>query len=247
MTQTIIATFDSPTDADDAVRELIDVGIVAAAVQVHSQETGTTPPEGDSKHVSGDHEHTHHGFFERIEQFFSNLTGERDRPAEFSHYHEAIRRGGALVSVEVSSDIEFQQVQQVLEGAGAVDIDERAAQWQSNGYTPQPYVAGGVAPGGLASTGTLRTEALGGVGASQNTAEAKAALDADVLGVDDKTSARPLGTAGAMSSTAGLTEPDDSTVPHRETVAAKERALDEPVLPTGQPYRVYRRPIDVTE
>jgi uncharacterized protein (TIGR02271 family) len=59
--------------------------------------------------------------------------GDDDRPPEFSQYQEAVRRGGALVSVDVAGDSEFDRVRTVLESAGAVDIDERSAQWQNAG------------------------------------------------------------------------------------------------------------------
>ncbi|GGX10350.1 hypothetical protein GCM10007242_15460 [Pigmentiphaga litoralis] len=164
MTQTVIGTFDNTTDADDAVRDLVDAGISRTAIQLHSQETGTTPAEEGTTHVSGDHEHAQHGFFARIEHFFSNLVGDNDRPAEFSHYHEAIRRGGALVSVEVSDDDDFDRVKRVLDDAGAVDIDERAAQWQSTGYTP--YRVGGTDESTVSTTGGHLGE--GTQGASQD-------------------------------------------------------------------------------
>jgi len=202
MNQTVIGTFDSTTDADDAVRDLVDAGISQAAVQLHSQETGTTPQEEGTTHVSGDHNHTvHAGFFERIEHFFSNLVGENDRPAEFTHYHEAIRRGGALVSVEVENDNEFDIVKRVLDDAGAVDIDERAAQWQSSGYTPDRAGASD------ASTVSTTSGHLGErtQGASQNMAPGHTAgAGQSDVSADSATGGRAMGSMGAMSATAGL-------------------------------------------
>lgn len=201
MNQTVIGTFDNTTDADDAVRDLVDAGIPRSAVQVHSQETGTTPPDEGTTHVSGDHDHAHPGFFERIERFFSNLVGDNDRPAEFSHYHEAIRRGGALVSVDLRDDDDFDKVKRVLDDAGAVDIDERAAQWQSSGYTP--YRVGGTDESTVSTTGGHLGE--GTQGASQDMAGGRTMAAGQTLSsTETSTGGRTMGSMGAMSATAGM-------------------------------------------
>jgi len=201
MNQTVIGTFDNTTDADDAVRDLVDAGIPRSAVQVHSQETGTTPPDEGTTHVSGDHDHAHPGFFERIERFFSNLVGDNDRPAEFSHYHEAIRRGGALVAVDLRDDDDFDKVKRVLDDAGAVDIDERAAQWQSSGYTP--YRVGGTDEPTVSTTGGHLGE--GTQGASQDMAGGRTMAAGQTLSsTETSTGGRTMGSMGAMSATAGM-------------------------------------------
>jgi len=201
MNQTVIGTFDNTTDADDAVRDLVDAGIPRSAVQVHSRETGTTPPDEGTTHVSGDHDHAHPGFFERIERFFSNLVGDNDRPAEFSHYHEAIRRGGALVAVDLRDDDDFDKVKRVLDDAGAVDIDERAAQWQSSGYTP--YRVGGTDEPTVSTTGGHLGE--GTQGASQDMAGGRTMAAGQTLSsTETSTGGRTMGSMGAMSATAGM-------------------------------------------
>jgi uncharacterized protein (TIGR02271 family) len=91
---------------------------------------GTTPvPAAD---VTG---HEHEGAMGRIEHFFKRLFGDDDRPEEAGHYQEAVRRGGALLSVEVNDESSVERVQEALYAAGAVDIDSRVAQWRGAGYT----------------------------------------------------------------------------------------------------------------
>ncbi|MDR5798031.1 YsnF/AvaK domain-containing protein [Caballeronia sp. LZ008] len=77
----------------------------------------------------------HDGPISGIEHFFKRLFGGSDEPEEVGHYHEAVRRGGALLSVDVSDEIAVERVRDALYAAGAVDIDSRVAQWRGTGYT----------------------------------------------------------------------------------------------------------------
>jgi uncharacterized protein (TIGR02271 family) len=71
----------------------------------------------------------------RIEHFFKDLFGDDDVPEEAGHYREAVRRGGAVLSVDVADESRVEAVRGVLSGAGAIDIDQRVTQWKSAGYT----------------------------------------------------------------------------------------------------------------
>jgi len=62
------------------------------------------------------------------------MFGADDRPDEVGDYQEAVRRGGALLTVTVVDEAHVGLVRSTLHEAGAVDIDERVAQWKSNGY-----------------------------------------------------------------------------------------------------------------
>jgi uncharacterized membrane protein len=67
--------------------------------------------------------------------------GIPDNDAEI--YAEGIRRGGALVSVN-TSDNRVDGVAMIMQQHGVIDIDERAGQWRSSGWTrfdhqAQPY------------------------------------------------------------------------------------------------------------
>ena len=60
-----------------------------------------------------------------------------------SHYNEGVRRGGILVAVK-AENAQAHQMAQILSTNGAVNIDERAAQYQQEGYVP---TAGNGVPG----------------------------------------------------------------------------------------------------
>lgn len=151
MTQTIVGVFDSFQDAEAAKRRLVDEGIPASTIQVHSRDAGTesaaTGGITDDVATRRDDESSlnssmatpsspaHEGIMDRVEHFFSNLFGSNEHPEEVGHYHEAIRRGGALLAVDVAEGTSVESINAALRDAGAVDIDQRVAQWQSSGYT----------------------------------------------------------------------------------------------------------------
>jgi len=59
-----------------------------------------------------------------------------------AHYNEGVRRGGTLLAVKAQDEM-APRVAQILSQDGAVDIDERAAQYAQEGFKPMPstYVA----------------------------------------------------------------------------------------------------------
>lgn len=56
--------------------------------------------------------------------------------AEAVHYTEAVRRGSVLLAVR-SEDAAAQSVANVLNNAGAINIDERGAQYRQEGWLPE--------------------------------------------------------------------------------------------------------------
>ena len=56
-----------------------------------------------------------------------------------AHYNEGVRRGGTLLAVR-AQDEAAHKVAQILGDDGAVDIDERAAQYKQDGFLPSPAV-----------------------------------------------------------------------------------------------------------
>jgi stress response protein YsnF len=56
-------------------------------------------------------------------------------PEEEAHYYaEGVRRGGALVTVE-TDDQRADRAAEIMERAGAIDVDERATHWRQSGWT----------------------------------------------------------------------------------------------------------------
>ena len=144
MTQTLVGVFDSFQQAQNAKSRLEAEGVAPADITVHARDAashtpgqtdasvGTTAVGGTSGAVAG---HEQEGVVGRIEHFFKRLFGDDDQPEEAGHYREAVRRGGALLSVDVGDESSIDRVREALYAAGAVDINSRVAAWRNTGYT----------------------------------------------------------------------------------------------------------------
>lgn len=145
MTQTLIGLFNSFDDAQNAADRLTQEGIARSDINIHAQDDATAAPDdsfgtvdpGTTRTVGTDlptsetRDHATGG----IAHFFKRLFGDDDAPEEVNHYHESIRRGHALLSVDVADESQVDSVRAALNDAGALDIDERVAQWKSSGYS----------------------------------------------------------------------------------------------------------------
>jgi uncharacterized protein (TIGR02271 family) len=136
MSRTITALFDTRADAEAGRQRLLDANLDADHVRIHDKssigETGYSSP-------------TQPGMWASIRNAFL--------PDEDRHiYEEGVRRGGYLLTADVDEDEVDGAVRALEDGHGSsVDIDERASQWKSQGWTPP------VAGAGLAGTAALAT------------------------------------------------------------------------------------------
>jgi uncharacterized protein (TIGR02271 family) len=134
MTQVLVGVFDSFADANQAIAALTEDGIAREDMELHSSERkGETLAERTDTGLPV--QHAPEGAETGIGGFFRRLFGNDEQPAEVGHYQEAVRRGGAILTVTVVDEAQEANVRAALEGAGAIDVDERVAQWQSTGYT----------------------------------------------------------------------------------------------------------------
>lgn len=137
-TRTITALFDSRAEADQAAQALkSEVGLAGSAVRVEAgaSAAGGAGAAQDDK-----------GFFASLREMF---IPDEDRPT----YAEGVRRGGAMVSAQVE-DAHMDAAMDVLERHGAVDLDEREAEWRKSGWTGAGATASTGAVVGASSDGT---------------------------------------------------------------------------------------------
>jgi uncharacterized protein (TIGR02271 family) len=139
---TITAMFNSRADADRA----------AASVRQNTALTGATVrvlPEGDGETTTtttSAHEDT--GFLASLRNFFMP---EEDRYG----YAEGMRRGSYMVAVD-TDEAHATQVMDLLEQAGAVDLDEQEAHWRQEGWRGYEPSSSATA-GSSATTGSSTT------------------------------------------------------------------------------------------
>lgn len=176
MSQTITALYDKHADATAAQSKLLALGIPAGSIKILSGTqttqtstitTGTKPDEG---------------FWGSLKELFMP---EEDRYA----YSEGLNRGGTMLSVTTDT-AHVDQVFDIVEEHGSVDLDEREATWRKEGWSGYQAGAAGTASGATATTGALRnptsTEVAGGTTATRaaGATEAVAAHGAAQTGTD---------------------------------------------------------------
>ncbi len=115
---TVTGFFDSRVEAEAAAERLRALGL-GGQVRV-TEGASSSEGEGESR--------DDRGFFERLGDF---LFPDEDR----STYAEGLSRGGYLVTASGLTSTSYDMVMDALEDAGAVDIDERAASWRSEGWS----------------------------------------------------------------------------------------------------------------
>jgi stress response protein YsnF len=123
MRQTVVGVFDRYSSAQRAVQVLADSGFGADAVHITDELSDTTDDDADQRAARAADDDTITG---KIRQFFVGLFGPDD-DNEVTQFSETIRRGGAVVKVDVEDDDRVDLARQALERAGATDVDEESA------------------------------------------------------------------------------------------------------------------------
>lgn len=133
MSQVLVGVFDSFQQAEQAIVQLTQAGIARSEMEIHAsgQTSETLASDTTSVEPASD---TGDGAPGKIGRFFRNLFGGSEPLDEAGHYQEAVRRGGAVLTVTVVDEAHVPIVRSALHEAGVVDIDERITQWQSTGY-----------------------------------------------------------------------------------------------------------------
>jgi uncharacterized protein (TIGR02271 family) len=120
--RTVSAFFDTRADAERATSRLRGKGIADSSI--HLTEGAPTQQHTDATRTDAYEEK---GFFESIGDFFF--------PEEDRHtYAEGLSRGGFLLTVRGLPAGMYDTALDILDDEGAVDVDERAAAWRSEGW-----------------------------------------------------------------------------------------------------------------
>jgi hypothetical protein len=119
MTSTIIGLFDNPTQAEQARSEIVALSIPSVDVQVY---------DNAGFQLTGGTDTSTRGFWKSLSETLAF------GPANQAMYQEGVRRGGTIVSVR-ADDGQIDNIADILNRCGAVDLDTRAAEWQAGGWT----------------------------------------------------------------------------------------------------------------
>ncbi|WP_198320923.1 YsnF/AvaK domain-containing protein [Azohydromonas aeria] len=223
MRQTVVGVFDSDAEAQRAAQALSSTGIDPACVHVtHSSDTtlgDTTTTTATTTH------HADTGVMGRVRNFFSDLFGPDDE-REVGHYAEAMRRGAAVVKVDVEDETRLDEVRDALQNAGAVDIDERVESWRAEGWSDDALGAG-TAASTLDRDRTTLGESSATLGATSATDRVRGTGDTEgvipVVREELQVGKRAVSTGGVRVYSRTVETPVSETVQLREEHAQIER------------------------
>lgn len=225
--RTITAFFDSRDDAQAAIDRLDALGLPAGSAKlVHGNDAVVSTDDTDNR-----------GFWESLSDFFFP---DDDRAA----YAEGLRRGGFLVTASNIPADKYDEALDILDDEGSIDVDARASEWRSEGWTGSsygdgtPYASSTATDLSMAGTG-VGTSAFSGAKLSGGTAgyDADRDISTQRAGTDTWTSAAATTPAAPIASDASYDAVSDR---------AAARSRDEEVIPVVEErLRVGKRDADL--
>jgi uncharacterized protein (TIGR02271 family) len=148
MAKTLVALYDTYTDAEQVVQELIADGFARHDIHLALEHTQRRTARSSSVEWDAAYEGAN---------LIETLT-DLGVPSDDAHaYAEGVRRGGALVVVE-SSDARAERGMEILRRLHPVNMHERTAQWRQEGWTGYEAPASRSTPTSRATTATRRTQ-----------------------------------------------------------------------------------------
>jgi uncharacterized protein (TIGR02271 family) len=133
-TTTVIAVFDNYSDAEDARADLANMGVPERDLRITANDSADIARQQADVHRADDDDGA--SFGQRVAHFFRSLFGSDDDADHAGRYSEAVRRGSCVLTAVVEGDdARAEAVTDVLRRHDAIDIDERAEQWRSRGWT----------------------------------------------------------------------------------------------------------------
>ncbi len=155
-TRTITAMFHSRAEAERAGEALVSqMGVGRAMIR-------TTPQEGMSDEgYDKNRPYEDKGYFGSLKDL---LVPDEDRYA----YAEGMRRGSVLLSTQVDEG-QIEKASDILEHAGAVDLDAEEANWRRSGWTGYDAAAHSRAGGGATASSAPRPASAASVTGDEGT------------------------------------------------------------------------------
>jgi stress response protein YsnF len=134
MNNMVVGLVDMRSEAEEVAHDLVSEGFDRKDIHVvandHEFDPGETPIEPGREKESG---------FHHLMVRLGFLDERREKHAvpqeDADYYSEGVRRGGYLVAIDTGTEGEIVRATEILKDHGAVDIRERAEQWQRTGWT----------------------------------------------------------------------------------------------------------------
>jgi uncharacterized protein (TIGR02271 family) len=117
ISRTIVAVFDTRDAAQNARDSLLDLGIERERISIVDQSSSEFTTQSDTHRA---------GFWAHVKQMFMP-------DADRATLDESLRRGNCVLTASVDDD-RVDEAITCLERAGAIDLEEREAQWRTQGW-----------------------------------------------------------------------------------------------------------------
>lgn len=128
---TVVGVFDDYATAHSVVDQLASNGFDRSKIEISSHDSyATDAARGNTGLTGGEARDSSGG---GIGGFFRRMFGDDDRE-QHGQYAEAVRRGSTVVCVTADAG-NAERAADIMENAGAIDIDHRAQSWQQRGYS----------------------------------------------------------------------------------------------------------------
>jgi len=126
MNYTVVGIFDDKAEARRAMEELVSNGFVKESIDLseanYADDVNAASSTTTNTQTTGD----------SVSNFFSNLFGDE---AQARSYTDVARDADAILTVQVDSQERAQQVATIFDRNGAIDVDNRAAQYNQQQFT----------------------------------------------------------------------------------------------------------------
>jgi len=134
MTQILIAAFDRYAEAEQVKAELVSEGVSSDDIQI-SASFNADNLDSNRVEVVGEEPGEDATVADKIGSFFHKVFGDGSSQ-HAGRYPESARRGSTIVTVTLEDDSRVSAVEHVMERNGAINIDERSANWGDDDATP---------------------------------------------------------------------------------------------------------------
>jgi uncharacterized protein (TIGR02271 family) len=122
MTHTVVGLFDSRSEAQAAMQELIQQGFIQENIDVSNRRVDESSVDTTTSDSVGD----------GIGNFFNSLFGDDETTAR--NYTYAASEADAILTVQVDSAERAETAREILDRNGAIDVDERGAQYNQQNF-----------------------------------------------------------------------------------------------------------------
>jgi uncharacterized protein (TIGR02271 family) len=166
MDQTVVGMFDTAAQAQQAAQQLAAAGFGVEHVDVSNAKQSSSGDASDYQNTSGTAVEgvadaagrTAHQAEEGIGGFFSSLFGSDDDTNDTAQrYQHVAQSTGSILTVHCQSAENAHKAAQILDDAGAVDVDERAA---ATGYQANTYTSASAATNATTGTDGLTAQVI---------------------------------------------------------------------------------------